>query len=236
MQTTVPSAGRSAGAGWIATLGLAPWLAAWLGSYALHSAVAAFLFYHLLCLAGAGVYRNRYGPLERRAATRRSWIILAIAAGAIMAAVYFLVGALGLFGWLIDPVHIRQALAAQRIPAWPPDYAALFLYFAAVNPIAEELFWRGTIYAGLRRAGETVPRATLISAVLFGSWHWLIVRLFFAPIWSIVITLGIVAAGVVFAMVYERVRSLAFSIFLHAFAADIPILLILWFGVLAKSR
>lgn len=234
MEISATPARRPAGLEQIVAVGLLPWLAAWLGSYALHSAVAAFLFYHLLCLSAAGLYRHRYGPVERRFASRRDWIALGIAAGAIMAAVYFMVGALGVFGWLIDPVHIRAALAAQRIPARPMDYAALFLYFAAINPIAEELFWRGTIYPGLRRAGANIPRSTLVSSLLFGSWHWLIVRLFFAPIWSILITLGIVAAGVVFAMVFERVRSITFSILVHALAADIPILLVLWFGVLAK--
>ena len=234
MEIAATSERRPASVGLIVSVGLLPWIAAWLGSYALHSAVAAFLFYHLLCLSAAGIYGRLYGSEDRRAASRRNWITLSIAAGAIMAATYFLAGTLGFFTWLINPVHIRAALAMQRIPARPMDYAALFLYFAAVNPIAEELFWRGTIYPALRRAGADIPRATLVSALLFGSWHWLIVRLFFAPIWSLLITLGIIAAGVVFAMVFERVRSIAFSILVHALAADVPILLVLWFGVLAK--
>ncbi|HEX5323474.1 MAG TPA: type II CAAX endopeptidase family protein [Capsulimonadaceae bacterium] len=213
-------------------LGLLPWAAAWLGSYSLHSAVAAFLFYHLLCLTAWALYRRRYGRFPSQSVARARWIAMVLIAALIMGTTYF---ALGWLGWLVNPAHIRTALTSQRVGPTVLDYAALFAYFAVVNPIAEELFWRGTIYQQMRREGLNAPRAALVSALLFGSWHWLIVRLFFPAGWAIVITLGIVAAGAVFATVFERTRSIAFSIALHALAADIPILLALWFGVLAKA-
>ena len=231
MQTTAGSPQETNRAQTVA-LGLLPWLAAWLGSYMLHSAVAAFLLYHLLCLTCWAAYRRRYGRFEGLVVPRARWIVLIAAAMGIMGATYFAVGYLG---WLINPVYIRTALAAQHVGVTTLDYAALFLYFALVNPVAEELFWRETIYQRMRREGYTAARAALFSAVLFGSWHWLIVRLFFPAGWSILLTFGIVAAGAVFANVFERIRSIAFCVLLHALAADIPILLALWFGALAKG-
>jgi membrane protease YdiL (CAAX protease family) len=216
----------------ILAVGLLPWAAAWLGSYGLHSAVAAFLFYHLLCLTAWALYRRRYGRYEAQGVPSARWIAMVLVAALIMGGTYF---AIGWLGWLINPVHIRAALTAQRIGPTTLDYGALFLYFALVNPIAEELFWRGTIYQQIRRQGLTAARAAVVSALLFGSWHWLIVRLFFPAGWAVVITAGIIAAGAVFATVFERTRSVIFTILLHALAADIPILLALWLGVLSKA-
>ena len=113
--------------------------------------------------------------------------------------------------------------------------AALFIYFAVVNPIAEELFWRGTVYIHLRAAKWSVQASSIGSAVLFGSWHWLIIRLFFRPEVAILLTVGVSVAGYLFARLYERLHSLPALMLIHGLAADIPILIALWFAVLAKA-
>lgn len=75
-----------------------------------------------------------------------------------------------------------------------------------VAPIAEELFFRGFLFGGLRKRGLVV--ALLVSGVAFGLAH-----VASAPI-GFIVPLG--ALGVLLALLYERTGSLYPSIALHA--------------------
>jgi membrane protease YdiL (CAAX protease family) len=212
-------------------LGMAPWLAAWCGSYVLHSAIASFFFYHTLCLSSAVIFRHRFGPRSSKPFPRRHWIALAAGCLAACVLVYFMIG---LLGYLAEPARVIAGLRRQHIPLTQTSYVLLFSYFAVVNPIAEEFFWRGTIYSGLRRRHLGIRLSSNLSAFLFGSWHFLIIRLFFPTIYAVAITVGIVFIGELLGRFYERTRSLPAACLLHGLGADVPVLVILWFGVLSK--
>ena len=79
------------------------------------------------------------------------------------------------------------------------------LLVTLVAPIAEELFFRGYLFAALRRYG-LVP-ATLVTGVAFGAAH-----VFSAPIAFIV---PLAALGVILCLLYERTGSLYPCIALH---------------------
>lgn len=216
---------------WAIGLGLAAWPAVYLGAYVCRSAIAAFAFYHILCLAGGALHRMVYGFREPGPLGRRGWLGLAVAGLAVCAATY---SALGSIGLLIEPARVSHALASLGLPNRPMAEIALFSYFALVNPTAEELFWRGGVYAQLRAAGWGIGNSAVVSALLFGSWHWLIIRLLFRPEIALAATVGVGVVGWCFALLYERLRSLPALIAIHALAADIPLLIVLWFGVLAR--
>ncbi len=213
-------------------LGMTPWAAAWCGSYVLHSAIASFLLYHSLCAISALTFRRRFGPRSAKAFPRHHWFTLASVCLLVCVAVYFSIGVLG---WLADPARVLSGLRNQQIPLNSLSYVFLFSYFAIVNPVAEEFFWRGTIYSGLRRQHLGIRASSLITAALFGSWHWLIIRLFFPPLIAVVITFGIAVLGELLCRFYERTRSLPAVSLLHGLGADVPVLVVLWFAVLAKG-
>lgn len=75
-----------------------------------------------------------------------------------------------------------------------------------VAPIAEELFFRGFIFGGLRRHGVTV--AVLLSGTLFGLSHLGGSPLAFIP--------PLALLGMILALVYHRTGSLYTAIGLHA--------------------
>lgn len=206
-----------------------PWAAAGIGSYALHSAVASFVLYHLLCASVALVYHRRFGPREHRPLPIHRWAAIAGVCLLVCLGAYVAVGYLG---WLINPAHVRAGLHEQHLGTSIGAFAALYAYFAIVNPIAEEFFWRGSIYLGLRAGGWRVAKASFVTAILFGSWHWLIVRLFFSPEAAAFITVGIIAVGWAFAHLYERSHSIPLVILVHALGADVPILVALWAAVM----
>ena len=180
-------------------VGAMPWFAAWCGSYLLHSAVASFLLYHSLCFSAALIYRARFGPRSSKPFPRHHWLALA---GGCLAGCFVVYLTIGFVGALTDPARVLMGLRLQHIPLDKESYVLLFAYFAIVNPIAEEFFWRGTIYSGLRRRHLHIRACSNIDAVLFGSWHWLIVRLFFSPLMALVITVGIVFVGEIFCRFY----------------------------------
>lgn len=100
-------------------------------------------------------------------------------------------------------------------------------YFVILNPIVEECFWRGIIYERLK-IGFPKINAMLISAALFGGWHWIIIHYFFNPGWQIAITLMVCLGGIVFAWLYDETDSLLPGIIVHGVGADLMIMLILW--------
>jgi membrane protease YdiL (CAAX protease family) len=199
-----------------------PWPAAWIGLYANRSAPLAFLLYHLLCFGGGFLLRSPGLPAtERIYAPRRGHLFgVVLGANALTLLLYLLVGAA-----LLDRPHILGFLSARGLG--PASYLWLFPYFALVNPLAEEFFWRGGVYATFRHLFASPLAAALVAAAVFGAWHWMVFRLFVAPVVALIATGGVVLVGLALTLVYERTRRLAYAVALHALAGDAPLLLLL---------
>lgn len=201
---------------------LLPWPAVWAGLYRGSSAPLAFILYHGVCFAGALLLRSPGMPTaEKIYPFQRTFLLgIVLAGNTIILLLYFLVGAA-----LLDRPHVLGLLERNGLP--PAAYPFLFPYFAFVNPLAEELFWRGGVYAAFRHRFPTPAPAVLLASLFFGAWHWLVMRLFVPPLAALGATLGVVLVGVALTIVYERTRRLAYSIALHALAADAPLLILL---------
>jgi membrane protease YdiL (CAAX protease family) len=109
----------------------------------------------------------------------------------------------------------------------PTSYLYLFPYFAIVNPLLEEFFWRGGVYAALRRITPHWTWAAVVSSLFFGAWHWLVITLFVAPWVALSATLVIAMVGFLFTLIYERTTRLIYPIVFHALAGDLPLLVVL---------
>ena len=73
-------------------------------------------------------------------------------------------------------------------------------------PLAEEIAFRGLLYGGLRKKMPMIP-AALVGGVFFGLLH-------FSTGWSAVPVL--IFLGVIFAVLYEKTKSIWPPILLHA--------------------
>lgn len=127
----------------------------------------------------------------------------AIPVGGLLVGVSF--GYAGLLSWL-DPAayeammrEVESQRAALDAP-WP----LLFLLAVVAAPLAEEIFFRGLIHAGLRTR-ISFAYASSISALLFALGHGML--------WSLI---PLFVIGLASAWVYEREKSLASPIALHA--------------------
>lgn len=203
-------------------LGILPWPAAGLGLYQFHSAPLAFVGYHILCFIGGLLLRSPALPptAESWRFRRRHLFGTIVAANAFTLVAYLYVGAV-----LLDKPLVLGLMSKRGLP--PSTYFWLFPYFALVNPLAEEFFWRGGVYAALRPLWKSYLPAALISSLQFGAWHWLVIRLFVNWWVAIGATLLIAGIGFMLSVTYERTRRMSYPVILHAFAGDAPLLLLL---------
>ena len=203
-----------------------PSLVVYVGLNVFHSAAAAFLLYHSLCLAGGLLLRAAAPPrVARRFPLDSRYLLLfaALTGIAVNAATYFLYPHID--GVLIDAPLLRRAMAEYGLP--PSTYLYLFPYFALVNPTVEEFFWRGSLYPLFRQRLGDSRRATLLTAAFFALWHYVPARLLF-PESSALLAVGVVfLAGILLTTLYDQTHRLGWPIALHVVAADIPLLLLL---------
>ena len=141
---------------------------------------------------------------------RRLWtdVLVGIVAGVAM---------VFMAGIVLEVVHsIAQALLGHNVSnpeQVPSDVKGAYLAISGVvvvglAPLAEEAFFRGFLYKGLRRRFSVWP-AALISASFFGLVH-------FAGLKYLLIIPSLIVVGVVLALVYERRQSLMASVAAHA--------------------
>jgi CAAX protease family protein len=93
----------------------------------------------------------------------------------------------------------------------------------AIAPPAEELFFRGVLFRGLRdRRG--LASAAGVSAVMFGLAHW-------TGEWrgALVLALSMTVTGLALALVYDRRKNLVSNIAAHATFNIIGVILLFWF-------
>jgi membrane protease YdiL (CAAX protease family) len=191
-------------------LALLPWPAVAAGLLLFHSALLAFLLYHCVCLYGTWRLGGFTCSLKPRWPLRVH-LGVALASNLTLVGLYVLLGK-----WLLPADLLLERLATVGVT--PASFVWLFPYFLITNPLVEELFWRGS-------QGKGGPFYT---ALLFGAWHSLPLFLI-APLWvAPLAVLGIMAVGFALGEVVEHTNTLGDAILLHALAADLPLLVILW--------
>ena len=191
-------------------LALLPWPAVAAGLFLFHSALLAFLFYACVCLFGTWCLGGFTCSLKPKWPLRVH-IAAALISNIVLVGLYLLLGV-----WLLPAELLNERLAGVGVT--PASFGWLFPYFLLGNPLVEELFWRNSLRA----------QGPLYTALLFGAWHSLPIFLI-APLWvAPLAVLGIMAVGFVLGEVVERTNTLGDAILLHALAADLPLLIILW--------
>ncbi|GMU56282.1 MAG: hypothetical protein AMXMBFR33_54280 [Candidatus Xenobia bacterium] len=193
-------------------LGLLPWPLVGAALYGFHQYWLALLAYHTLCLGAYALWGQGRVRLDRHLV----WYLLA--------ALVFLLPAVKTVGLFVQPALILSVLTGFGFQSW--HLPLLIAYFLLVHPFAEEAFWRATLYQGLRQ--ETTPgRAAVLSSLLFGAWHALVLVPLLPSMWWLG-TLAVIFFGLAMAALYEQRRqALMPCTLLHALGGDLPLLVIL---------
>lgn len=154
----------------------------------------------LLAVGVALVVRVRWLPAVGLRSTTWRWLLAGLGVGLVARVLAFglVLGYMALTGDQSNP----QDWLAGTAAGGGLGLVMLMLLGAVLTPVAEELFFRGVLYGGLRRYGVVV--ALVVSSLLFGLAHGV----------NVVLPVAVML-GVLNALLYERSGSIWPSVVAH---------------------
>jgi membrane protease YdiL (CAAX protease family) len=202
-----------------------PWLFLSMGLHFFKSIFWSFFLYHACCLLPIIIWRRKSWQEHLILPTVRQ--IAAIAAvGAVFGLITFVLhGCIGAF-----VVQRQHALAAMAIRGFQLSWLVpLSIYFLTVNPIVEELFWRGVVLNDLCERDTKMFSAPYIWTNLsFAAWHILLVRLFVSPMLTPLAIAIVASVGFFLSWLYRRTGSVIVPILWHGLVFDMAVIVLLW--------
>lgn len=207
----------------VITLCLLPCAAMWYGLYVLKSTNITLGLYHILCLVpginlGSSLWRN-----DLKVPTRNQWLLLLLTTILFNALTIFLYDHLGFL--FISNEKVRTLLT--ELGFQKGHLLFLSLYFIFVNSTLEELFWRGAILNQLDRMRAPFKHfGIIVSSIMYGAFHYLILRLIVYPGWAEIGFVMLAAYGAMLAVLYRKTGSILIPILTHAFLTDLAAMLL----------
>lgn len=183
---------------------LVPYVAVLVGFVWAERAWLTILVYHgaaMAVLVAAGAWRRL--PLTRPRLPGTITAVVLVASAAI--------GPVLLAAWSrvrIDALDLGEHLAVLGLDgaAW----ALFVVYYFTVNPVIEELFWRGYLGSGSRSPAR--------SDVWFAGYHVFVLWVFVDPVWVVVGFVGLAGAAWMWRQLLRAGGSLVLPILSHAVA------------------
>ncbi|WP_088007078.1 CPBP family intramembrane glutamic endopeptidase [Indiicoccus explosivorum] len=167
---------------------------------------------------------ERAFPAERFKSGKRD-VMWGIGSG-LLFFLFIFVGMRFLHIYLLDIGKLRVLLVEWGFSG--PGEGWLVLVFLLVNPVLEEIYWRGYVYDRLRPRGKVA--AIWITAVFYALYHLLTVNELFTGGFSLLAVLPVLLAGLFWGILREKTGSITPTIIGHGLA-DLGILFVYWFIV-----
>lgn len=197
-----------------------PTLMIFIGLQVLESVIVVFLLFYSWLLAvpllGGGVHWEKFK-------TSRKDALLGIGSGLL-----FLLFIFGGVNWL----HIYLLDIDQlRVLLWEWGFSSrgevwLVLILLVVNPILEEVYWRGYIFEKLRLEG-TAKYTIFMTSAFYTLYHFLSVIPIFSGLFGIVAAIPVFIAGIFWGYIREKTGTITAAIIGHVLS-DMGIILVYW--------
>ncbi|TWT25212.1 CPBP family intramembrane glutamic endopeptidase [Planomicrobium sp. CPCC 101110] len=184
--------------------------------------ITFLLFFGWLCLVPL---IDKAFPKERMKLDKQALLV-----GVGSGVVFFLFvygGASWLHVYLLDINKLRVLLLDWGF-AGPLEFAFILL-FVFVNPVLEEVYWRGYMYEKLRIKG-TAAYAIIMTSIFYTLYHVLTVLHLFQSGYTLVAVLPVLLVGLFWAYIREKTGSITATIIGHSIA-DFAIMCVYWFIV-----
>jgi membrane protease YdiL (CAAX protease family) len=201
-----------------------PWLFLAAGLDYFKSIFWSFFLYHGCCLLPIIIWRRRTWMAHLIPPTvKQVGAVLAASLGLTILTI-FLHHFAGNF--LIERQH---ALVAMNMRGFQIGWLVpLGIYFVTVNPVIEELFWRGVVLNDLCQDDHRMTRRPYIwTNISFAAWHLLIIRLFVTPYMVPVALIIVAAVGFFMSWLYRRTGSVIVPMLWHGLVFDLAVIVIL---------
>lgn len=203
---------------------LLPCAAIWIGLYQVKSAAWTFLLYHGLCLAPAIWWGRHLWIPTLKAPKLKDCALLVVAAvvfSLITLLTYELIGKHLLSNDGAMELLKRQGFSKHMF--WP-----LSFYAIVINPIFEEIYWRGVVLNELERHKTGVKQFALWwSSLAYAAFHYLIFRMVLFPGWAELGTLMLAAYGALLAILYKKTGSIVFAALAHGLLTDLACIVLI---------
>ncbi|MBX9951315.1 MAG: CPBP family intramembrane metalloprotease [Candidatus Obscuribacterales bacterium] len=201
-----------------------PYSVIWLGMNFFKSAVWSLALYHVFCLLpgivwGRGVFRK----------TLRIPNYLELL-GLIFASVLFSFASIFTYKYfgptLLSDTHVFDLL---KTLGYSRDvFTPLCIYIVVVNPLLEELFWRGFVMNKLDELCPDFPHCGLIwSSFAYGAFHYPIMQLVMFPGWAEFGTIALMVYGAGLGVLYRKTNSVIMPALAHALLTDLSAVLLM---------
>lgn len=120
----------------------------------------------------------------------------------------------------------EQALLLMKRQGWFGDlFWPISIYAVVVNPVLEEIFWRGVIFNALDQAKLTVKNFGIIwSSAAYAAFHYGIFRLVLFPVFAEIGIVMLAVYGAFLAIVYRRSGSIITTAITHGLLTDLAAL------------
>ena len=199
----------------VASTAAVPAILVFVGLGIFHSIPIAVILYHGFCLVNIALAGLRVRSIRIPQVLE---LVTATIAGVLLS--FVSVALWRLTGDLIaDPDICRFQLEALGLPV--ASWGMFAAYFMLVNPVIEELYWRGVVQ---ERAKAVGIHKDAIVAIPFSLWH-------VVPIWfvcgvsaAMLGGIAVYAVGVMLTFIYRQSRSFGRCIAWHAMMADLAVI------------
>ena len=203
---------------------LLPSVSMWLGLYVVKSAIWTYVFYHGFCLLPVIVLGKNLW-LKTWRAPELKYIILLLLGSIILSAATVL-----LYEWKGHVVLSNDNVFAllNRIGYTKEAFWPLSFYIVVVNPLVEELYWRGVILNKLDQMNLKFKHFGLIwSSLMYAAFHYWICRLFVFSGWAEIGTIMLAFYGGMLAFIYRRTGSIITTAIAHGLLTDMAAVMLL---------
>ncbi len=203
---------------------LLPCVAIWVGLHQIQSAAWTFALYHGLCLVPAIIWGRSHW--------RKTLLVpsLKICLALMVASVIFTIIALftyELFGdRLLSNDHVidvLKQLGYSKAIFWP-----LSIYAIVVNPVLEELFWRGVVLNELDAMNLKNKHFGIVwSSFTYALFHYSIFAMIMYPVWAEIGSLMLAIYGAFLAVVYRKTGSIITTAIAHSVLTDLACIVLI---------
>ena len=187
----------------------------YIGMGILHSIPIAVLLYHGNCVLRVVASRTRINTFHRPPVAE---LIRATVSGVVLSFA-------GVWLWrltgdvIADPDLCRIRLISLGLPT--STWGVFAAYFLLVNPVVEELYWRGCLQQQARNMGIEND-ATV--AIPFSVWHIVPILLVCGPLAAILGGVAVYGVGIVLTMMYRLTGDLGRCVVWHSMMADVAVI------------
>jgi uncharacterized protein len=204
---------------------LLPCVAMWAGLYACKSAVWAYVFYHGICLLPALVWGRVLWLKTCRTPERKHCLWL------LLASVIFSIVALGTYEFM-GPLLLSDTGVITLLKDLGYNrgvFLGLAFYTIVVNPLVEEVFWRGIVLNALDKVRRPPFKhfGIVTSSLAYALFHYFIFRMVLFPGWAEIATLMLAAYGAGLAVLYRKTGSILTTAVAHGLLTDMAVIVLI---------